>query len=171
MVIPLLKTFECLDYIKFPWVLIDKNLTWKFHIASKISRVVGVIARLRHYVPLNTLIQIYRSLVFPFTSYGIAAWGQAAQIDLRKILILQKRVLRLMFFTSNKSNAILFFISGNISPLNVLYFETVCSLMHDISTNSAPRNICRLFTYSRDIHRYNTRFSDAGNFYVNTDQD
>ena len=49
----------------------------------------------------------------------------------------------------------------------MLYFETVCSLMHDISTNSAPRNICLLFTYSSDIHTYNTRFSDAGNFYVN----
>ena len=24
-----------------------------------------------------------------------------------------------------------------------------------------------LFTYSSDVHTYNTRFSDAGNFYVN----
>ena len=38
--------------------------------------------------------------------------------------------------------------------------------MHDISTNFAPRNICRLFTFSSDFHTYNTRFSDAGNFYV-----
>ena len=72
-----------------------------------------------------------------------------------------------MFFTSNRSHAIPFFISANILPLKMLYFETVCSLMHDISTNSAPRNICRLFTYSNDVHTYNTRFSDAGNFYVN----
>ena len=32
----------------------------------------------RHSVPLNTLIQIFRSLIFPYTFYGIAAWGQAA---------------------------------------------------------------------------------------------
>ena len=51
-----------------------------------------------HCVSLNTLIQIYRSLIFLFTSYGIAAWGQAVQIDLRKILIiLQKRALRLNY--------------------------------------------------------------------------
>ena len=72
---------ECKDYVKFLGVLIDKNLTWKYHIdyiASKISRVVGIISRLRHSVPLNTLIQIYRSLSFLYTYYGIAAWGQAA---------------------------------------------------------------------------------------------
>ena len=76
-------SLEFKDYVKFLGVLIDKNLLWKYHIdyiASKISRVVGIIARLRHHVPLNTLIQIYRCLILPFTSYVIAAWGQAAQI-------------------------------------------------------------------------------------------
>ena len=156
---------------KVPGVLIDKNLTWKYHIdyiASKISRgVSGIIARLRHSVPLNTLIQIYRSLIFPYTYYGIAAWGQAAQIYLRKVFILQKRALRLMFFAGNRSHAIPLFVSANVLPLNMLYFETVCSLMHDISTNSAPQNICDLFTCSSDVHTCNTRCSDAGNLDVN----
>ena len=69
---------ECKDYVKFLGVLNDKNLTWKYHIdyiASKISRVVGIISQLRHSVPLNTFIQVYRSLIFPYTHYGIAAWG------------------------------------------------------------------------------------------------
>ena len=50
----------------------DKNMTWKYHIdyiASKISRVVVIIARLRHSAPLNTLIQIYLSLSFAYTYY------------------------------------------------------------------------------------------------------
>ena len=148
-------------------MLIDKNLTWKYHIdyiASKISRVVRIVSRLRHSVPLNTFIQIYRSLIFPYTCYGIATWGQAAQVYLRKVFILQKRALRLMFFAGNRSHAIPLFVSANVLPLNMLYFETVCSLKHDIhvSTNSAPQNICDLFTYSSDVHTYNTRFSDAG---------
>ena len=55
----------------------------------------------------------------------------------------------------------------NALPLNMLYFETVCSLMHDISTNSTPQNICDLFTCSSDLHAHITRFSDAGNLYIN----
>ena len=160
---------ECKDYVKFLGVLIDKNLTWKYHvdyIASKISRVVGIISRLRHSVPLNTLIQIYCSLIFPpYTYYGIAVWGQAAQVYLKKVFILQKRAFRLMFFACNRSHAIPSFVSANVLPLNMLYFETVCSLMHDVSTNSAPQNICDVFTCSCDVHTYKTRFSDAGNLY------
>ena len=120
-------------------MLIDKNLTWKYnidYIASKSSRVVGIILQLRNSVLLNTLIQIYRSLIFPYTYYGIAVWGQAAQVYLKKVFILQKRALRPMFFAGNRSHAIPLFVSANVLPLNMLYFETVCSLMHDISTNS-----------------------------------
>ena len=125
--------------MKFLGVLIDKNLTWRphiDHIASKISKIVGIIARLRHHVPLNTLLQIYRSLIFPYTLYGIAAWGQAAQSDLKKILTLQKRALRLIFFSSKISHAIPLFITSSILPVYMLYFETVSAIMHDVSTSS-----------------------------------
>ena len=67
-----------------------------------------------------------------------------------------------MFFAGNRSHAIPLFVSAKVLPLNMLYFETVCSLMHDISTNSAPQNICDVFTCSSD-----TRFSDASDLYVN----
>ena len=46
-------------------------------------------------------------------------------------------------------------------------FETAYSLMYDISSNSAPQNICDLFTCSFNVHSYNTRFSDVCNLYVN----
>ena len=160
---------ECKDYVKFLGVLIDKNLTWRphiDHIASKISKIVGIIARLRHHVPLNTLLQIYRSLIFPYTLYGIPAWGQASQCDLKKILTLQKRALRLIFFASKRSHAIPLFVASNILPVNMLYFETVSAIMHDVSTHSTPKNIRELFIHASDVHAYNTRFSGADNLFV-----
>ena len=77
---------EC-KYCQILGVLIDKNLTWRphiDHIASNISKIVGIIARLRHHVPLNTLPQIYRSLIFPYTFYGVVVRDQASQSDLEK---------------------------------------------------------------------------------------
>ena len=73
------------DYVKFLGVLIDKHLTWKQHIdynSSKISKIIGPIARLRHHVPFNTLLDIYPSLIFPYMHCGRAAWGQADAIKL-----------------------------------------------------------------------------------------
>ena len=72
-----------------------------------------------------------------------------------------------MFFAGNRSHAIPLFVSANhVLPLDMLYFETVCSLMHDISINSAPQNICDLLTCFSDLYTYNTRFSDAGNLHA-----
>ena len=68
-------------------VLLDSNLGWKFQInnvALKISRTVGVVARLRHFVPRTTLLHIYQSLILPYLTYGLAAWGQAAKTHFKK---------------------------------------------------------------------------------------
>jgi len=52
-----------------------------------------------HFVPLVTLLSIYHSFTLPHLSYGLASWGQAAKTHLQKILVLQKRALRLMYFS------------------------------------------------------------------------
>ena len=69
---------ESKEFVKYLGVIIDSlndNLTWKYHahryIAYKISKAIGIIARLRHFVPLSTLNSIYRCLIQPYTTYGI----------------------------------------------------------------------------------------------------
>ena len=99
-------------YVKYLGVLIDGNLYWK-HISTKISKDIGIIARLRHLVPPITLLNIHPSLIEPCISYGLVAWGQAANAHLNEVVILQKRVLRLMYFSDYTSqSASLFACSG-----------------------------------------------------------
>ena len=65
---------------------LDGNLSWKFRIDNvtlKVSRTVGVVARLRHFVPRTTLLNIYQSLILPYLTYGLAAWGQPAKTHLQ----------------------------------------------------------------------------------------
>ena len=72
-------------FVKYLGILIDNNLSWKYHIdyiSSKVSKGIGMIASLRHIVPFATLLNIYRSLLEPYISYGLIAWGQAADIHL-----------------------------------------------------------------------------------------
>ena len=123
------------DYVKFLGILIDSNLTWKQHllfISSKISKSLGILSRLRHFVPTVTLLSIYRSLIQPYTTYGIAVWGQAVPTNWDKLLILQKRALRLIHFAPYRSHAIPLFIQHNILPLHFQYCKSVCSIMHDV---------------------------------------
>ena len=55
------------------------------------SRTVGLICKLKTY-------SIYPSLVAPYLTYGLTAWGQACKSCLEKLLKLQKRVLRFIYF-------------------------------------------------------------------------
>ena len=157
------------DYVKYLGVLIDSTLSWRQHIlfiSSKISKSLGIISRLRHFVPTDTLLSIYQSLIQPYITYGIAVWGQGAPTNLDKLLILQKRALRLIHFAPYRSHAIPLFNHYNILPLNFQYCKSVCTIMHDVSNNSLPANIFNLFLYPTQVHSYNTRFSATGSFNI-----
>ena len=70
------------NYIRYLGILIDSNLSWKFHIdyvCQKVSKTIGIIAKLRHFVPRHVLLTLYPSLILPYISYGICAWGHAAE--------------------------------------------------------------------------------------------
>ena len=76
-------------YIKYLGILINSNLTWKYHISyitSKISKTIGVIARLRHFVPTSTLLTLYRSLLSPYLLYGVTVWARHHRFTLIKSL-------------------------------------------------------------------------------------
>ena len=158
---------ECAKHLG---VLIDSKLSWTHHItyiSTKISKSLIILAILRHFVPSSTLLNIYRSLVQPYLSYGIAVWGQAAPTNFgKKNLILQKRALRLIHFKPFRFHAVPLFKLSYVLPLNFLYFKTICLIMHDVSNNVTPPNVSKLFTYSSKVHHHNTRFSAAGNFYI-----
>ena len=118
--------------------------------------------------PRTTLLNIYQSLILPHLTYGLAAWGQAAKTHLKKILVLQKRALRLMYFSEPRAHAVPLFISSKILPLQMLYAEKVSSIMFDVSCMNAPSNICDFFTKANSKHRHETRSSSSGNYYVQT---
>ena len=147
----------------------DKNLSWNNHVEhvlSKISKTVDLIAKLRHFVPRHTLLNIYNSLITPYLSYSLTSWGQTHKCNWNDILKLQKRALRFIYFCDKREHAIPLFSKANTLPINLLYFEHVISLMHDIKNKHAPTNIINLFKSTSDIHSYGTRSSTLENFYI-----
>ena len=161
-------SFEQKTCVKYLGIYFDENLSWKFHInliCSKISKTIGIIAKLRHYVLRKILLTVYNSLILPYISFGLSAWGQAAKHHLDKLLKLQKRAIRFIYFVDIQSSAIPLFYSSNISPINILFTESIANLMYDVYSEKAPVNICKLFSYVDEYHSYNTRASANKNMY------
>ena len=157
------------DYVKHLGILIDKNLSWKHHIGHiviKVSRTVGLITKLRHFLPTHTLLNIYQALVAPYLTYGLAIWGQACKSYLDKVLKLQKRALRFIFFSGPSEHAIPLFLDAQVLPIKFLYYESIANLMFDVRNTTAPSNIQDLFQDISNVHSYNTRSSTSNNFYT-----
>ena len=54
--------------------------------------------KLRPFLPLKVMRNIYYSLVYSHIIYAIEAWGSAFKTELENKLVLQKRAMRLMTF-------------------------------------------------------------------------
>ena len=149
--------------------MIDSHLSWRNHIdyiSTKFSKTIGLFAKLSHSVPQHTLITLYWSLIHPYLNYGIIAWGQASKTLLNKLLLLQKRVLRFIFFVNWGDSAVPLFVKANIPPLNIMYCQSVANLVYDVVNENCPRNIRQLFLSIKDIHSYETRSAANGKLYT-----
>ena len=68
-----------IKYVKFLGVLLDENLSWKYHLielSKKLSRTCGIFFKIIRFLPINILICLYNSLFSPFLQYGILISNQ-----------------------------------------------------------------------------------------------
>ena len=79
---------------------------------------------------------------FDSESPHLVAWGQAANSHLNEVLILQKPVLCLMYFSDCTSDSAPRFACSGILPIKMFYFKVVTSLLHDISRKSLCSTQC-----------------------------
>ena len=95
---------RCLSRVNktnFLGVIIDENLPFKYHVAAisnTISRNIDILNKLKHVVPKRILRCIYCSIILPFLSYGILAWGNTHTIYLKRLLKLQKGLYKISHF-------------------------------------------------------------------------
>ena len=78
---------EMKDYVKHLGLMMDSNLSWKYNIESTYHKI----SKIRHYVTHRVLLSVYNSLIVPYLTYGIYAWGNCAVAFQRKIAILQSK--------------------------------------------------------------------------------
>ena len=154
------------DQIKYLGVFVDSHLNWRHHIlnvSKKISRSIGIMYRLRKYVNITVLKSIYYSLIYSHIVYAIQVWGTASDSELDRILILQKRAVRMMLFKDQYPP-----ISGRLNPTDPLFRKLGILKIHDVFklqtvkfifdclVLETPRNFWNWFTYSSNIHSYST---------------
>ena len=72
------KFIKCVENFNVIGLFINKQLKWndhKDHIVLQISRIIGVLTRLKNHIPLNILITLYNSMLLPHINYSLIVWG------------------------------------------------------------------------------------------------
>jgi len=78
----------------------------------------------------------------------------------------KKHALCLIYLKPLWFHTVALFKLSHVLPLNLVYFKTICLIMHNIFNNVMPPNVSNWFTYSSKIYHHNTCFSMASNFYL-----
>ena len=154
------------DHVKYLGIMIDSTLTWKVHIdnvSTKISKSIGLLYKIRHFVNLKIMRTLYYSLVYPYLIYAIEVWGSADITHLNRLLILQKRLVRLITFSDKRLDDYSFttsdpiFFKLKIHKINDIFKIMVSKFIFNCLNKTNPVNFHSWYNTTSQIHNHNTR--------------
>ena len=138
----------------FLGLLIDETLSWKPHInkiSNKISRVLGIMNRLKNSLPQRVLLLIYNSLVVPHINYCITVWG----FKNNRILKLQKRAVRLIFNSNYNAHTEPLFKKASILKVQDIFHLNMLKIYKKFIQGNIPSYFKSFFSFRQ--HRYPMR--------------
>ena len=125
---------------------------------KKISKINGVTARLRHFVPFSTVLTPYRSLIHPYLTYGLTVKARHSRFTLIKSLFYKNMpfVLSTLHVVDLPLSHSSFLRLASQSPCFI--FKSGSTLTHNVFNNPAIY-LSKLFNSASEIRTYNTRYS------------
>ena len=142
-------------HCKFLGITIDESLSWKQQVSSinsKISRALFAIKQLKFSLPKKSLLTLYFSLLHPYLTYGILAWGNASTNILRKTETLHKRALRTVHNKSYNRHTDPLFKQSGILRVSDLYQLGVVLFMYDYVRTKLPLSFRNIFKFNCDVY-------------------
>ena len=138
----------------------DDRISWKpqiSHVRNKIAKSVEVLRRSRHLLNYKSLLMLYYALVYPYLNFGLEVWGNTYKTNLRPLIILQKRAIRIVHNTKylDLTNPLVVKSSALKLP-DLITFKTA-QIMYKVKYYSLPRNIQNLFSERAGCQRYELR--------------
>ncbi len=83
---------------KYLRITFSENLTWSDHlnnISTKINQRIGLLRRIKAFIPLKTRLIIYNALILPLFDYGDIIWGDKNNSSLmNQLQVLQNKAAK-----------------------------------------------------------------------------
>ena len=149
------KTLYPSKSVKYRGIKTDENLNWKQHIhdiAIKLNRANALLFTIRNYVNKHILRTIYFAIFDSQINYAMGT--KRGQNAVNRIVILQKKALRIMNFQSKDSHSSPLFKSNHTLKLeDKILIENIVFINKSFN-NLLPPIFKSWFTFCSDVHNY-----------------
>ena len=148
--------------VKHIGVMLQDTLEWNLHLNIlnlKINRAIGLLCKIRHYVPKFLLKTLYYIIFHSHLIYACQIWDQNQSI-LNKIQPLQDKALRIINFKPDNFDTAELYKKDKILKIPDYIKLLNCLFVRDVLTGSStPPPFQTYFTKSENIHQHNTRYA------------
>lgn len=148
---------KCVDEFNFLGITLDQHMTWNNHIqkiASKVSQTIGIMNKLKNFLPPHILQIIYNSLILPKFNYGLLLWGHKFE-RLEKV---QKKAVRLINHSKYNAHTNPIFKSRKLLKIQDIYTLQILKFYYKIKNELVPSYFSQQFiTPTSQVHDHNTR--------------
>ena len=159
------------NYTKYLGIIIDEKLNWKQHVKQvnlKISKGIGVLYKLREFVPKSTLRTLYNSFIQSHALYGILNWGCAKKSTLEPLKRNLRKAIRVADFAPYTAHSDPIFQRLKLLNFDNLYKLETAKFMFQISKEASSNTLRTEFLKTKHLHHYNTRQSSSLGFSLQT---
>ena len=124
---------------------------------TKLQRAIGLLSKVRHYVPRWLLRTIYYSLFNSHLVYACEVWGQKNTVLYQKILNLQNKAIKIINFDRNNKNIRELYKENKILCISDFIVLKNALLVKDCLEGINPTGFHNYFVKAKDLHQHNTR--------------
>ena len=131
------RTIERVSQFSFLGIMIDENLTWKNHvnmITNKLSKIIGILHRLKYIYPKHILLTIYNSLFIPHVNFGSLVWGTTIEC----ISKLQKKAIRTITYSHYIAHTEPLLKKLNLLNVSDMFSLKILKFLHKLSHDNLP---------------------------------
>lgn len=145
---------ERVTTFKFLGLVLHENRSWTDHIAEislKLSRTVGIMNKLRNFIPSNILQTLYNSLMAPYLNKHLLVWGKSPS---SRPKILQRKAVRIINKKHRLAHSNPLFKELKILKLDDMYTRQALKLYYRCEHSIAPKHFRSFLVTRRNATSY-----------------
>ena len=145
---------------KFLGIVLDEKLRFSEHVdylTNKISKLTGLMCKLKTFFPCEILKNIYQSLILPYYNYCILAWGSANISILHPLVSYQKKLVRIVTKSDFLEHTNPLFRQLKILRLEELFSYHAQLFMYKTLVQDRYPSFKRSILDNQTNHNYSTR--------------